>query len=70
MIERVIILMLVLVVLYLLLANTNGFNSVVTALGKVNLSTLGVLQGRGCIDALGVKIGCAGPSTDVDVIFD
>jgi hypothetical protein len=67
-IERIVILMLILVVLYLVLANSSGFNSVMGGLGKFNIASLLTLQGRDCINAFGVKIGCE--STGVDVIFD
>lgn len=66
--ERIIVLMLILVALYLVLGNSAGFNSAISGLGKFNIASLLTLQGRDCINAFGVKIGCE--STDVDVIFN
>lgn len=55
-VEKVIGVMLTLVALYLVLANSSAFNSIMTALGKFNIATLGVLQGRK-VEAYGVTLG-------------
>lgn len=55
-VEKIIGIMLSLVALYLVLANSSAFNSIMSGLGKFNIATLGVLQGRK-VDAYGVTLG-------------
>ncbi len=55
-IERVLIAMLVLVGIYLFLANSSASNKIFTSLGKVGIATFGVLQGRDVSGLGGVSI--------------
>lgn len=49
----------VLIVLYLILSNRQGFDSAIRGIGGLNIASIGALQGRN-VDAFGIKLG--GPS--------
>jgi multisubunit Na+/H+ antiporter MnhC subunit len=55
-IEKVLIAMLVLVGLYLFLANANATNKIFTSLGSVGIATFGTLQGRNVRGLGGVEV--------------
>ena len=56
-IEKVVGLMLLLVALYLVLANSGAFNSILKGLSAFNVAILGTLQGRYVEGVGGVKVG-------------
>lgn len=59
-VDRYLMIAFVLIALYLVLANRQGFSSAISGLGALNIGAIGVFQGR-CTDAFGVKVGCGGP---------
>lgn len=54
--ERVLVIMLGLIAIYLFLANAGAANAIFTSLGKVGIATFGTLQGRNVSGLGGVSI--------------
>jgi hypothetical protein len=56
MIDRYLIIFGVLIAIFLIVRNRQGFDSAIRGIGALNIASIGAFQGN-CIDAFGVQIG-------------